>query len=151
MVADGGMRPAAGLGEDVGPAGLDWITALRAPQVSKLVREGALQLSLFDQMALAEITHPDYPGERLAACKNPFLEAERARKRESLLAATEADLDKIPAACARARRPLRGKDKIAVRAARALSRHKVGKHFTTDITDDRFSYSRAQDSIAAQP
>ncbi len=150
MVGDRGMLTAARLREDVGPAGLDWITALRAPQVSKLVRDGALQLSLFDQMDLAEITHPDYPGERLAACKNPFLEAERARKRESLLAATEADLDKITAACARARRPLRGKDKIAVRATRALSRHKVGKHFTTDITDDRFSYSRDQDSIAAE-
>jgi len=150
MVGDRGMLTAARLREDVGPAGLDWITALRAPQVSKLVRDGALQLSLFDQMDLAEITHPDYPGERLAACKNPFLEAERARKRESLLAATEADLDKITAACARARRPLRGKDKIAVRATRALSRHKVGKHFTTDITDDRFSYSRDQDSITAE-
>ena len=77
------MLTAARLREDVGPAGLDWITALRAPQVKALVRDGALQLSLFDQADLAEITHPDYPGERLVACKNPFLEAERARKRES--------------------------------------------------------------------
>src|SRR5207237_3346447 len=100
--------------EDIRPAGLDWITALRAPQVKALVRDGALQLSLFDQLDLAEITHPDFPGERLVACKNPFLEAERARKRESLLAATEADLAKIAAACTRARAPLRGLDKIAV-------------------------------------
>src|SRR4029078_12833976 len=99
--------------EDVGPAALDWITALRAPQVKALVRDGALQLSFFDQMDLAEITYPDYPGERLVACKNPFLEAERARKRESLLAATEADLAKIAAACARARAPVRGKAQIA--------------------------------------
>jgi hypothetical protein len=150
MVGDRGMLTAARLREDVGPAQLDWITALRAPQVKALVRDGALQLSLFDQMDLAEITHPDYPGERLVACKNPFLEAERARKREALLAATEADLAKITAACARARSPLRGKDKIAVRADRALSRRKVGKHFTTQITDDRFSYARDPGSIAAE-
>jgi hypothetical protein len=102
LVGDRGMLTAARLREDVGPAQLDWITALRAPQVKKLVRDGALQLSLFDQVDLAEISHPDYPGERLVACKNPLLEAERARKRESLLAATETDLAKIAAACARA-------------------------------------------------
>ena len=77
------MLTAARLREDIRPAGLDWITALRAPQVKALVRDGALQLSLFDQMDLAEISSPDYPGERLVACKNPFLEAERARKREA--------------------------------------------------------------------
>ena len=120
LVGDRGMLTAARLREDVAPAGLDWITALRAPQVKKLVRGGDLQLTLFDQTDLAEITSPDFPGERLVACKNPFLEAERARKRESLLAATEADLGKIAAACARARAPLRGQDKIAVRADRVL-------------------------------
>ncbi len=150
LVGDRGMLTAARLREDVGPAQLDWITALRAPQVKALVRDGALQLTLFDQLDLAEITSPDYPGERLVACKNPFLEAERARKREALLAATEADLAKIAAACARDRRPLRGKDTIAVRADRALSRRKVGKHFRTEITDDHLSYARDQDSIAAE-
>ena len=99
---------------------------------------------------LAEITSPDFPGERLVACMNPFLEAERARKRESLLKAAEAGLGKIAAACARARAPLRGKDKIAVRADRVLNRRKVAKHFTVDIGDDRLSYHRDQDSIAAQ-
>ena len=89
LVGDRGMLTAARLREDVRPAGLDWITALRAPQVKALVRDGDLQLSLFDQTDLAEITSPDFPGERLVACKNPFLEAERARKRESLLAAAE--------------------------------------------------------------
>src|SRR5260221_601611 len=113
LVGDRGMLTAARLREDVGPAQLDWITALRAPQVKALVRDGALQLTLFDQLDLAEITSPDYPGERLVACHNPFLEAERARKREALLAATEADLAKITAACARDRRPLRGKNKMA--------------------------------------
>ena len=150
LVGDRGMLTAARLREDVAPAHLDWITALRAPQVKALVRDGDLQLTLFDQADLAEITSPDFPGERLVACKNPFLEAERARKRESLLAATEADLAKIAAACARARRPLRGTDKIAVRADRVLRRRKVAKHFTIQITDDSIRYTRDQDSIAAE-
>jgi len=150
LVGDRGMLTAARLREDVAPAGLDWITALRAPQVKKLVRGGDLQLTLFDQTDLAEIASPDFPGERLVACKNPFLEAERARKRESLLAATEADLAKIAAACARARAPLRGKDKIAVRVDRVLSRRKVAKHFQVDIGEDHLSYHRDQHSITAE-
>jgi Transposase DDE domain len=148
LVGDRGMLTAARLREDLGPAGLDWITALRAPQVKALVRDGALQLSLFDQTDLAEITHPDYPGERLVACMNPLLEAERARKRESLLAATEADLAKIAAATQRARRPLRGKDKIALRLGRVLDRRKVAKHFSIEIGDDHLSYARDPGSIA---
>ena len=150
LVGDRGMLTAARLREDVVPEGLDWITALRAPQVKKLVRDGDLQLTLFDTQDLAEITSPDFPGERLAACMNPFLEAERARKRESLLTATEADLEKIAAACARTRRPLRGKDKIALRAGKVLNRRKVGKHFVIDIGEDRFSYHRNPDSITAE-
>ena len=150
LVGDRGMLTAARLREDVAPAHLDWITALRAPQVKKLARDGDLQLTLFDVQDLAEITSPDFPGERLVACMNPYLEAERARKRESLLAATEADLEKITAACARARRPLRGQDTIAVRVDRVLNRRKVGKHFTIAITDDHFSYARNQDSITAE-
>ena len=150
LVGDRGMLTAARLREDVAPAHLDWITALRAPQVKKLVRGGDLQLTLFDTQDLAEITSPDFPGERLVACKNPFLEAERARKRESLLAATEADLEKIAAACARARRPLRGQDTIAVRVDRVLRRRKVAKHFQVEIGEDRFSYARDQDSITAE-
>ncbi len=150
LVGDRGMLTAARLREDVAPASLDWITALRAPQVKKLVRGGDLQLTLFDTQDLAEITSPDFPGERLVACMNPFLETGRARKRESLLAATEADLEKIAAACARARAPLRGKDKIAVRADRVLSRRKVARHFTVEITSDSIRYARDQDSIAAE-
>jgi Transposase DDE domain len=148
LVGDRGMLTAARLRQDLGPAGLDWITALRAPQVKALVRDGALQLSLFDQTDLAEITHRDYPGERLVACMNPLLEAERARKRESLLAATEADLAKIAAATQRARRPLRGKDKIALRLGRVLDRRKVAKHFSIEIGDDHLSYARDPGSIA---
>jgi hypothetical protein len=150
LVGDRGMLTAARLREDVGPAGLDWITALRAPQVKKLVRGGDLQLTLFAVQDLAEITSPDFPGERLVACKNPFGEAERARKRESLLAATEADLEKIAAACARARAPLRGQDTIAVRVDRVLNRRKVARHSTVDIGEDHLSYARNQDSIAAE-
>jgi hypothetical protein len=150
LAGDRGMLTAARLREDVRPAHLDWITALRAPQVKKLVRGGDLQLTLFDVQDLAEITSPEFPGERLVACKNPFLEAERARKRESLLAATEADLEKIAAACTRTRRPLRGQDTIAVRADRVLARRKVAKHFTIDIGEDHLSYARNEDSIAAE-
>src|SRR5712672_1864014 len=150
LVGDRGMLTAARLREDLAPADLDWITALRAPQVKKLVRGGALQLTLFDVQDLAEITSPDFPGERLVACMNPFLEAERARKRESLLAATEADLEKIAAACARTRQPLRGQDKIGLRTGKVLNRRKVAKHFTVDIADDHFSYARNQDSITAE-
>src|SRR5216683_369389 len=150
LVGDRGMLTAARLREDVAPASMDWITALRAPQVKKLVRGGDLQLTLFDSQDLAEITSPDFPGERLVACMNPFLEAERARKRESLLAATEADLEKIAAACARARAPLRGKDKIALRIGKVLNRRKVAKHFTTGIGEDHVRYARNQDSIAAE-
>ena len=117
LAGDRGMLTAARLREDVAPAGLDWITALRAPQVKKLVRGGDLQLTLFDTQDLAEITSPDFPGERLVACKNPFGEAERARKRESLLAATEAGLEQPAAACARAGPSLHGQD-IARRAGR---------------------------------
>jgi hypothetical protein len=150
LAGDRGMLTAARLREDVAPADLDWITALRAPQVKALVRDGDLQLTLFDRTDLAEITSPDFPGERLVACKNPFLEAERARKRESLLAAAEADLAKVAAACTRARAPLRGTDKIAVRVDRILSRRKVAKHFRIDIGDDSLRYARDQDSIAAE-
>jgi hypothetical protein len=150
LAGDRGMLTAARLREDVRPAGLDWITALRAPQVKALVRDGTLQLSLFDQADLAEITSPDFPGERLVACKNPFLEAERARKREALLAAAEADLDKIIAAARRDRRPLRGREAIALRADRVLRRRKVARHFILDIADDHFSYARNQDSITAE-
>jgi hypothetical protein len=150
LVGDRGMLTAARLREDIRPADLDWITALRAPQVKKLVHDGALQLSLFDEQDLAEITSPDFPGERLVACKNPLLEAERARKRESLLQATEADLAKITAATRRERQPLRGMDKIALRADRVLRRRKVAKHFTIGIGEDHFSYTRNEESITAE-
>ena len=108
LVGDRGMITQARLTEDVKTAGLDWITALRAPAIKELVKGGALQLSLFDERDMASITSPDFPGERLIVCRNRDLAAERTRKREELLAATERDLARIQAAIARKREPLRG-------------------------------------------
>ncbi len=150
VVGDRGMLTKARLAEDVAPAELDWITALRAPAIAALVEAGAIQLSLFDETDLVEIAHPDYPGERLVVCKNPLLAAERARKREALLASTEAELEAIAVACRRERHPLRGKDKIALRAGKVINHYKVGKHFVLDIADNAFSFRRDEDKIAAE-
>src|SRR5271167_4075240 len=109
LVGDRGMITQARITEDIKSAGLDWITALRAPAIKELVNSGALQLTLFDQRDMASITSPDFPGERLIVCRNRALAAERARKREDLLAATERDLARIAAAVTRKRQPLRGK------------------------------------------
>src|SRR6266705_2369327 len=145
-----GLLTKARLEHDVRPAELDFITALRAPQITALVQAEALQLSLFDQTDLLEIAHPDYPGERLVACKNPFLAAKRARKREELLAATQAELQKIAAAVTRQRRPLRGKDKIALRVGRVINRRKVAKHFVVEIGEESFSFRKDEQKIAAE-
>src|SRR5207245_2253533 len=127
LVGDRGMLTEARLREEVRPIeGLDWITALRAPAIQALAASGALQLSLFDHQDLAEITHPDYPGERLIVCKNPLLAEERARKRGELLEATARELAKIAAATARAKRPLRGQARIARRVRKVLGPRKVG-------------------------
>ena len=112
--------------------------------------DGALQLSLFDEQNLFEITHPDYPGERLVCCHNPALADERARKRAELLAATENELQTIAAATRRARRPLRGTDKIALRVGKVRNKFKMAKHFDLHITDEAFTFTRNQDSIAAE-
>src|SRR6266540_2828024 len=151
VVGDRGMLTKARLEHDVRPAELDFITALRAPQITALVQAEALQLSLFDQTDLLEIAHPDYPGERLVACKNPFLAAKRARKREELLAATQAELQTIAAAVTRQRRPLRGKDKIALRVGRVINRRKVAKHFVVEIGQESFSFRKDEQKIAAEP
>lgn len=150
LVGDRGMLTSARLREELAPAQLDWITALRAPQIRELVDGGALQLSLFDQRDLAEITSPDYPGERLFVCRNPLLADERARKREALLAATERELDQIAQATRRTQRPLRGRTPIALRVGRVLNRFKVGKHFRWEITDETFTYERDQARIAQE-
>jgi Transposase DDE domain len=150
LVGDRGMLTSARIEKELRPAHLDWLSALRAPQINALLNDGALQLSLFDQQNLAEISHPDYPGERLVCCHNPALAEERARKRGELLAATEKELTKIAVATSRARRPLRGKDKIALRVGTARNHYKVAKHFDLQITDDSFTFTRKHDQIAAE-
>ncbi|MGH9058541.1 MAG: IS1634 family transposase, partial [Acidimicrobiales bacterium] len=150
MVGDRGMITQARISalKDVG--GLGWITSLRAPAVQALAADQVLQMSLFDQTNLAEIAHPDYPDERLVACRNPALADERARKRDELLEATEADLAPIKAAVERDRRPLRGADKIGLRVGRIVNRHKMAKHFTLDISDDAFAYTRNTEAIVTE-
>ena len=151
MVGDRGLLTEARITETLRPAGLDWITALRAPAIKALATDnGPLQLSLFDQRDMAEITSPDYPGERLVVCRNPLLAAERARKRDDLLAATEKDLARIQARVQRARQPLRGAAEIGKALGAVLSQRKVGKHFTTTITDHDFSFARNHSAIAAE-
>ena len=149
-VGDRGVLTDARLRADLQPAGLDWITALRAPAIRHLVQEGALQLSLFDERDLAEITAPEYPGERLIVCRNPLLAQERARKREDLLQATERALAPIAAATRRARQPLRGKDQIGLQVGKVLGRFKVAKHFRLTITDTAFAYERDAARIAEE-
>jgi transposase len=150
LVGDRGMLTSARIRDELRPAELDWISALRAPQIKALVEADALQLSLFDTQDLVEIHSPDYPGERLVCCHNPALADERTRKRNELLAATEQELQTIAAATRRARRPLRGTDKIALRVGKVINHYKMAKHFHTDITEDSFSFSRNQDTIAAE-
>jgi hypothetical protein len=149
LVGDRGMITQARIEKDLGPAGLDWITALRAPAIRALVEGGALQLSLFDQRDIAAILSPDDPGERLIVCRNPELARERARKREDLLRATERDLAAIESAVGR-RRPLRGKAAIGIRVGAVLDRHKMAKHFELAIGDDHFRFARKDDAIAAE-
>ena len=150
MAGDRGMITSARIEALRSVGGLGWLTSLRAPSIAALAASGALQMSLFDEVNFAEVAHPDYPGERLVACRNPTLAAERARKREALLAATEADLAEVNAAVERARQPLRGQDKIALRVGRVVGRHKVAKHFELVIADDSFSFSRKEDQISAE-
>jgi hypothetical protein len=150
LVGDRGMITQARLDEDIAPAGLDWITALRAPAIRMLVEAGALQMSLFDQRDMAAVTSPDYPGERLIVCRNPDLARERSRKRQDLLAATEADLAVIAAAVRRSRNPLRGETEIALKVGAVVNRHKMAKHFDLVITQTSLSFHRKAAAIAAE-
>ena len=150
LVGDRGMITEARIEEVLKPAGLDWITTLRAPAIRSLAEAGSLQLSLFDERDLATITSPDYPGERLVACRNPLLADERARKREDLLVATEKKLAAIAARVHRAKKPLRGKDKIALAIGRVIGKYKMAKHFDLNITDDRFTFARNTAKIDAE-
>jgi hypothetical protein len=149
LVGDRGMITSARIRDELKPAGLDWITALRAPQIRALLDTGAFQRSLFDQRDLAEITAPEFPGERLVVCKNPLLAEERARKREDLLQATEAALAKLTDQIARGTGP-NGQDKIARAVGRIENRYKLAKLFDISLAADRFSFARNRDRIAAE-
>ena len=152
FVDDRGLLTSARIHEELAPVeGLDWVSALRAEQIRKLAEDdGPLQLSLFGKTDLAEVRHPDFPGERLIACFNPLLAAERARKREDLLQATERELEKLAAATRREKRALCGQDKIGLRVGKVLGRFKMAKHFEVTITDTTFTYSRKQEAIETE-
>ena len=148
MVGDRGMVSQKAIDELRGQGGIDWITALKSVSIRSLVEHGHLQLGLFDQRNLAEITSPDYPGERLVACRNDALAKLRAHKRESLLQATEALLGVVKASVD-ARR-LSGQDKIGVQVGKIINRHKVAKHFELSIGEATLAWSRRQHAIDAE-
>jgi DDE family transposase len=150
LVGDRGMITSARIAADLKPAGLDWISALRAPAIQALVEGGPLQLSLFDERDLAEIESPDYPGERLVACRNPLLAAQRRRKREALLAASERVLARIQTAVGRKRGPRRGAAEIGLAVGAVIDQYKMAKHFAVHITEQGFTYQRAAASIASE-
>ena len=152
MVGDRGMITDARIRDDLKPAGIDWITALRAPSIQQLAAEdGPLQLSFFDERDLAEIKSEElFPGERLIVCKNHALADERRRKRSELLDATEKDLKDIQKRIERKRNPLRGADEIGIAVGKIIGHRKVGKHFDITITDNSLSFARDQAAIAKE-
>ena len=150
-VGDRGMLTSARIEETLKPAAMDWISSLRAPQIAQLMAEhGPIQLSLFDERNLMELRSEQFPGERLVVCRNPLLADQRARKRQELLAAAEEQLNKIAAAAQRARRPLRGREAVALRVGRIIERFRMAKHFELTITDASFSWRRREEAIAAE-
>ncbi|MBO0737257.1 MAG: IS1634 family transposase [Alphaproteobacteria bacterium] len=151
MVGDRGMITQARIEADLRPAGIDWLTALKAPAIQRLAAEnGPLQLSFFDTRDLAEIASPDFPGERLIVCKNHALAEERGRKRSELLDATERNLKKIQDRIQSKRRPLRGREAIGLAVGKIIGRHKVAKHFDITITDDSLSFERNHAAITKE-
>src|SRR5579875_1070090 len=151
MVGDRGMITSARIEALREAGGLGWLTALRAPQIKALAQDdGPLQLSLFDEVNFCELSHPDYPGERLVAARNPLLAAERALKRQDPLAATEAALGAIVEACRRQRPPPRGPEQLARRGGRVRNKFKLQKHFVIEVTDDSFRFSPNEASTQAE-
>ncbi len=145
LVGDRGMLTQARIDRLKEHGGIGWISCLRAPAIRSLLEQGAFQLSLFDQRNLVEITHPSYPGERLVVCRNPLLGEERSRKREELVAQTEATLAKVRDRVKAGR--LQGSDRIGVAVGKVVNRWKVGKHFRIDITDEHFEFARDKEKI----
>jgi hypothetical protein len=151
LVGDRGMITQARIDQELRDIeGLDWITALRSSQITALARKGLIEQSLFDQKSLAEISSPDFPGERLIVCRNPLLAFSRTHQREELLQATEKHLRKIRDAVTRSKAPLRGRASIGLRAGRIINKYKMAKHFSLGITDASFSFARREEKIAAE-
>ncbi|MDE2751586.1 MAG: IS1634 family transposase, partial [Gemmatimonadota bacterium] len=151
LVGDRGMLTEARIREDVKPAGLDWISALRGPAIRSLVEAGDIEMSLFDERDLVEITSDAYPGERLMVCRNPLLAEDRARKRAELLEATEALLEPIALATRRETRRLKGAAKIGERVGKVIGKYKMAKHFTWSIDDGGvLTFRRNDAAIAAE-
>jgi hypothetical protein len=148
LVGDRGMLTSARIDRLREAGGIGWVSCLRAPAIRALVEAGDLQLGLFDERNLAEITSPEFPGERLVVCRNPLLAAERARKREALLAATEGALGKVAGMVGRGR--LRSAAAIGLRAGRVVNAKKMAKHFELDIAEGVFAYRRRTDAIVAE-
>ncbi len=148
LVGDRGMISHKAIQELRELEGLSWITALKSTQIRSLVEGETLQLGLFDERNLVELTHPEYPGERLIACRNPELAKLRGHKRRALLEATQRELEKVRAQVTRGR--LKGQAAIGVRVGRVLNKYKVGKHFALDITEKRFDFHLLQEQIAAE-
>jgi hypothetical protein len=150
-VGDRGMLTSARIEQVLRPQAMDWVSSLRAPQITQLAAEhGPFQPSLFDERNLIELSSAQFPGERLIVCRNPLLAAERARKREELLTATETDLAKIAAATTRSRQPLRGEQAIGLRVGRVINRFRMAKHFALTISATAFVFRRKTDSIEAE-
>ena len=151
IVGDRGMITQARIDQELrGIEGLGWIGALRSSQIAGLLQEGTIAPSLFDDKNLAEISSPDFPDERLIACRNPFLAQYRTTKREALLSATEVELQKIALATKREKRALRGKAKIALRVGRLIEKFKMAKHFILEIEEDAFGWKRNETKIAEE-
>ena len=148
LVGDRGMLTHKRIEDELRPLqGVDWITALRAPQIRTLAADEVLQMSLFDERDLAEVSHPNFPGERLVVCRNPLLAEERARKREELTVAAEQKFEAVRAATRRQKRRLRDRDQIHLRLGRVLANSKVMKYFRWDITAEGLEYERDQQAI----
>jgi transposase len=148
MVGDRGMISQKAVDALHGQEGIGWITALKSGAIRKLVTQGEIQLGLFDECNLFEFTHPDFPGERLVACRNPELAARRAYKREDLLQATEKNLEKVRIMVQAGR--LQGQDKIGVRVGKVVNQYSMAKHFTLAIRDNAFTFTRQAENIATE-
>jgi transposase len=148
LVGDRGMISQKQIEEIKERPGVEWITALRSAAIKKLVEGETIQLGLFDERNLFEFTHPDYPGERLVACRNPELARSRAHKRQALMEATARELEKVSAMAARGR--LKGRDKIGLRVGKIIDKHKMAKHFHLEIADDALDWRIEEEKVAAE-